>query len=440
MIQNRGELQSSRAHKIALDCIEAGVLAATPKHVFQRSLSVEQGVLFVEDTAYNLDEYSKVIVVGGGNAAGRAAWALEKMLGDRIAAGAIVTDLPTDTDTIEIYSGSHPLPNEEAVEGTTRVLELVQAADKDTLVLSIVTGGGSALLSTPVDDVSLPDLRETTEKLLSSGATIHEMNAVRKHLSMIKGGKLVLEALPATTVGLLMSDVAGNDLDVIASGPTTPDTSTFEDALAVVDNYDIELPYSVRSHLEGGASGVVPDTPSPDDERFDGVKNHVLVDGMTALDAAADVVTEYGYSPLVLSSRVRGEAREVAKVHLSIAEEMVQTNTPIETPAVLISGGETTVTLQGDGVGGPNQEFALSTAIELTDDSIVVASVDTDGIDGVTDVAGALIDSATISNVQEARTALRENDVYPLLERRNSLIRTGPTGTNVNDLRVFVVD
>lgn len=198
----------------------------------------------------------------------------------------------------------------------------------------------------------------------------------------------------------------------------------------------------VRRHIylfSNILSHVIPETPSPDDERLDEVKNHVLVDGMTALNAAADVATKHDYSPLILSSRVRGEAREVGKVHLSIAEEISQTNTPVEIPAVILSGGETTVTLQGDGTGGPNQEFALSTAIELADDSIVVASVDTDGIDGVTDVAGALIDSATITNRQEARTALRENDVYPILEQRNSLIRTGPTGTNVNDLRVFVV-
>jgi len=299
----------------------------------------------------------------------------------------------------------------------------------------------------------------------ASGADIGEINAVRKHLSALKGGRLARRA-PATVASVVLSDVVGNDLSVIASGPVAPDASTFDEALAVLEQYGIDAPEAVAKHLERGAAGKPAETPGPDAPVFETVSNHVVADGMTVLEAARDAAAERGYEPLVLSSRVRGEARDAATTHVAIAEEVWATGTPVSPPAVLLSGGETTVTVRGDGTGGPNQEFATSAALELEEGGgdedgsgdeegggdegdgsdetgssgeITVAAVDTDGIDGATDAAGALVDGTTVEDTTAARETLAENDVYPYLESRNGLILTGPTGTNLNDLRVLVV-
>ncbi|MFB6184505.1 MAG: MOFRL family protein, partial [Haloarculaceae archaeon] len=225
----------------------------------------------------------------------------------------------------------------------------------------------------------------------------------------------------------------------IASGPTAPDTSTFADALDVLAAYDVDVPAAVRDRLERGRRGDLPETPGPDHEAFDRVTNHVLVENFDALAAARDVAATRGYEPLVLSSRVRGEAREAGLFHAAVAEECLATGNPVEPPAVLLSGGETTVTIRGDGIGGPNQEFALQAGLELRGREIVVAGVDTDGIDGATDVAGALLTGETVADAAAARAALADNDVYPYLDERGAVVRTGPTGTNINDLRIVVV-
>jgi hydroxypyruvate reductase len=264
------------------------------------------------------------------------------------------------------------------------------------------------------------------------------MNAVRKHLSAVKGGLLARAAHPATVVSLVFSDVVGDDLDVIASGPTVPDTSTFADALDVLDRYGVAVPDAVEDRLERGAAGDLPETPDPGDPAFDRTTAHVLADNFTALSAARDAAEAAGFDALVLSSRVRGEAREAAKVHAGIAEECAATGNPVEPPAVLLSGGETTVTVRGSGRGGRNQEFALSAALELATD-VVVASVDTDGIDGSTDAAGALVDASTVEDPGAARRALADNDAFGYLDDRGATVYTGRTGTNVNDLRALVV-
>jgi hydroxypyruvate reductase len=290
----------------------------------------------------------------------------------------------------------------------------------------------------PVEGVPLDALRAVTDELLASGAAIDEINAVRKHLSTIKGGQLARTAAPARVVGLLFSDVVGDDTSVIASGPTVPDPTTYGDALAVLDRYDVSAPDPVRAHLERGAAGAVPETPGPDSGAFDGVDTHVLANGTTALGAAAETATDRGYTPLVLSARMRGEARESATAHVAIAEECLASGQPVEPPAVLLSGGETTVTVRGDGTGGPNQEFALSAAIDLPGGA-VLGSVDTDGLDGSTDAAGALVDADTVRDPDAARRALADNDAFPVLDERGALLVTGETGTNVNDLRALAV-
>ena len=466
MIADRDRLASTAARDVALECLEAGIEAGHPRTVVRDTVSLERETLRIADATYDLGEYEEIVVLGGGNAAAHVAVALESILGELIDGGVVVTDDPVETERVAVREGDHPVPSERGVDGTRDVLEVADAATESTLVLAAITGGGSALMPAPAGDVSLEALQTTTDALLASGADIGEINAVRKHLSALKGGRLARRAAPATVASVVLSDVVGNDLSVIASGPVAPDASTFDEALAVLERYGIDAPEAVAKHLDRGAAGKLAETPGPDAPVFETVSNHVVADGMTVLEAARDAAAERGYEPLVLSSRVRGEARDAATTHVAIAEEVWATGTPVSPPAVLLSGGETTVTVRGDGTGGPNQEFATSAALELEEGGgdedgsgdeegggdegdgsdetgssgeITVAAVDTDGIDGATDAAGALVDGTTVEDTTAARETLAENDVYPYLESRNGLILTGPTGTNLNDLRVLVV-
>lgn len=439
MIENRQRVSGTEGRELALDCLEAGIDAADPTNVVPNRISLDGNELSVGDDKYDLGDYERILVVGGGNAAATVTRALEGVLGDRISGGVVVTDNPTETRRVSVLPSDHPVPSQRGVESTRELLTVADEATGDDLVISVITGGGSALLPAPADGVSLENLQRTTEALLASGATIHEINAVRKHLSDVKGGQLAATLAPATVVGVIFSDVVGNDLDVIASGPITPDGSTFDDALDVMRRYDVDLPDSAEERLRRGAEGSIDETPTEDDRVFEGVHQHVIADGNTALESAATVARERGYEPLVLSSRVRGEASEAAKTMAAIAEECVTTGNPIEPPAVLLSSGETTVTLEGDGTGGPNQEFALSAALELGEPGVTVASVDTDGIDGASDAAGGIVGSETDLPAGEARNALDDNDAGGFLKQYDGVIDTGPTNTNVNDLRVLVV-
>ena len=450
-IERRDALARTPTHDVVLDCLVAGIEAAHPETLVAEALSVDGSVLTVSPvdgatddgspTDYDLDAYDDVVLLGGGNAAGTLASALESMLGDRLSGGVIVTDDPSETARVDVLAGDHPVPSERGVTHTRRLLDRAEAADEDDLVIAAITGGASALLAAPVPSLSLFDLQAVTRELLASGATIDEINAVRKHCSAIKGGQLARTAAPATVVTLVVSDVVGDDLSVIGSGPTVPDPSTYADALAVLDRYDLDVPGSVREHLQAGVAGDCPETPTATDPAFDRTSTHVIGSGRTALAAAREAAAEREYTPAVLASGVRGEARESALTHVAIAEECHATGEPVSPPAVLLSGGETTVTLGDDpGTGGPNQEFATSSAVALTDagEEIIVASVDTDGIDGSTDVAGAIVDGTTLS-ASAGRDALDGNDTHSLLADAGALVRTGPTGTNVNDLRVIAV-
>ncbi|MFC7236142.1 glycerate kinase type-2 family protein [Halosegnis marinus] len=430
-------------HALARRCLDAGIDAARPERVVAGAVSLDGDALRVAGATYDLADYDRVLVVGGGNAAGRVAVALETALGDRIDGGLVVTDQPADTDRVECVAGSHPRPNAAAVEGTRRVRDLLRDADDRTLVLAVVTGGGSALLPAPAGNVTLAALRATTDELLASGATIAEANAVRKHLSASKGGRLAVAAAPARTVVLALSDVVGDDLGTVASGPFAPDGTTYGDALAVAERYGLDLPEEVRERLDAGARGEVGETPVADHSAFERVTSHVLANAHTAARAAMAEAREAGHAPLLLSTRVRGEAREAAKTHVAVAEEIRATANPVAPPAVVVSGGETTVRLgrSGDsgGVGGPNTEFALSAALELSEPGIVVGAADTDGVDGNAEAAGAVVDEGTVHDRRAAERALDGHDAATYLGERGALVGTGPTGTNVNDLRVLVV-
>ena len=443
MIHNREQLAKTPSHAVALDCLTAGITAADPARLTRDAVSVADTTLTVGEASYDLAGYDEVIALGGGKAAAVVAAALEAVLGDHLDSGIVVTDSPRSTERVDVLAGTHPIPDERGVENTRRLLDTAAAADDSTLLVGVITGGGSALMAAPAAGISLADLRSTTDALLDSGATIDEINAVRKHCSAIKGGRLAAATQPADVCVLVVSDVVGNDLATIASGPLVGDPTTYADARAVIDRYDLNVPAAVTDRLARGDAGEIDETPAPGGSVFEGVTTAIIGDGLTAVRAAADRAAAAGFNPLVLSSRIRGEAREAAKTQVAIAEGIAATGDPLDPPAVVVSGGETTVTVDGEGVGGPNQEFALSAALELAagDDAApetVVAAVDTDGVDGPTDAAGAIVDGETVS-VQEGRHALADNDATTALRAADAVITTGPTGTNVNDLRVVVV-
>ena len=453
MIRNRDQLPATPTHEVALDCLTAGIEAADPARLTREAVSLAEGTLTVNDASYDLADYDEVIVLGGGKAAAVVAAELAAICGDELGGGIVVTDSPdapsaVSTQRVEVLAGDHPIPSERGVESTRRLLDAAEAADASTLILGVITGGGSALMAAPAAGLSLGDLQATTDALVASGATIDEINAVRKHCSAIKGGRLAAATQPADVCSLVVSDVVGNDLATIASGPFVGDPTTYADAREVIDRYSLDVPAAVVDHLDRGMAGEIEETPTTDDPVFGPVSTEIIGDSMVAVQAAAVRASEAGFEPLVLSSRVRGEAREAAKTQVAIAEEIRASGQPLAPPAVVISGGETTVTVDGDGVGGPNQEFALSAAVELAGDAAgdttgesgetVVAAVDTDGIDGVSDAAGAIVDSDTVT-VAAGHRALAANDATPLLADAGALVQTGPTGTNVNDLRVVVV-
>ncbi|MFB6296531.1 MAG: glycerate kinase [Halobacteriales archaeon] len=444
-IRNRDELATTPAATVALDCLLEGIRAADPAVVVRDRVGVDGTTLRIDpiagDTAtYDLDDYEEVLVLGGGNAAGRVAAALEAVLGDRIDGGVVVTDDPRSTARVTVREGTHPIPSADNVEGASEILERAEDAGEGTLILAPITGGGSALLAAPARGIDLDDLRAVTDDMLRAGLSIDRINAVRKHLSAIKGGGLARVAAPATVVGLLFSDVIGDDASVIASGPTAPDETTFSDARAALEEGEISPPESVARRLERGIDGEVPETADPASLAGERCRNYVLANGYTAMAAAHDRAADAGYDTLILSPWIRGEARDAAAFHAAVAESCLDFGEPVEPPAVVVSGGETTVTVEGDGRGGPNLEFALAAALELdVGDPVTVASVDTDGIDGNTEVAGALVSSDTVDGGDAARDALERNDAYTYLAEGGATIEMGATGTNVNDLRVIIL-
>jgi hydroxypyruvate reductase len=336
----------------------------------------------------------------------------------------------------------HPVPDERGVAGAERIAQNAEAAGPGDLVICLVSGGASALLPLPAAGITLEEKQATTRLLLASGATIHQINSVRKHISRIKGGQLARLSSPAHVESLLLSDVIGDDLDVIGSGPTAPDASTFAAAGAVLDRYQIRrrVPSAVRRRIEQGAAGEIPETPKPADPLFARVRNTVVGGNRLALDAAARAARQLGYRTLILSSTIQGETRDIARMHAAIAREIAAAGRPIRPPACIITGGETTVTIRGDGLGGRNQEFVLAAALEIAGiPGVVVFSAGTDGTDGPTDAAGAIADGQTLARNPDAQLFLDRNDSYHYFQPLGDLVVTGPTNTNVMDVRLILI-
>ena len=425
----------------AIDAVEPGPLVA-------RVLSLQCSELVAGGHRRPLSDRSRVVVVGAGKATPAMAAAVEAEFGTRLTAGVINTKYghARTLKTIDTVECGHPLPDASGVAGTQRMLRLVDRLGPDDVVLCLFSGGGSALMPAPAEGISLEEKVAATDALMRCGATIDELNAVRKHLSAVKGGQLARRAAPARVVSLMISDVIGDPLHTIASGPTSADPTTFGDCLRLVDRYRLRdaLPAAVVAHLERGAEGHLPETPDAGDPAVESALNLVVGNNALAVAAAREEAVRRGYRALVLSTTIAGETREVAGVHAAIAAEIARTGQPVGQPACVISGGETTVTLRGDGRGGRNQEFALAAAIALEGaGGITVLSAGTDGTDGPTDAAGAVADGTTVARAAaaglQAPGHLDGNDAYPLFEALGDLIVTGPTGTNVMDLRLMLV-
>ncbi len=383
----------------------------------------------------------RTIIIGAGKASGAMAKAVEDAW-DGPLEGLVVTryGYRVPTERLEVIEAAHPVPDEAGREAAQRIFKMVQGLTPDDLVLCLISGGGSALLALPAEGITLEDKQEVNKALLKSGATISEMNVVRKHLSAIKGGRLAAAAAPAQLVSLMISDVPGDDPSIIASGPTVPDPSTKQEALAIVDKYAIQVPPRVREILRDGD-----ETPKPGDPCFAGVENIMIATPQASLEAAATVAREAGVTPVILGDSIEGESRDVALVHAGIARQCAMRGQPEVPPCVLISGGETTVTLKGQGKGGPNTEFLLALAIALqARRGIYALAGDTDGVDGSEDNAGALITPDTLARAEaaglNAKAMLADNDPYSFFAGIGDLLETGPTLTNVNDFRAVLIE
>ena len=420
------------ARAAALKIFRAGLKAADPYEAVLRHARVERGILIAGRRRYRLDHLREIRVVGAGKASARMAQAVERLLGKRISKGLINVKYGHTAPLrhIELNECGHPVPDENGLRGSQRILEIASQAGPDDLVIAIISGGASALLPYPLPSSTLAEKQRITTELLHCGANIHELNTIRKHMSAIKGGHLAEAAAPAQVLALILSDVIGDDLDVIGSGPTVPDRSTSADAERILRHYGIAVP-------------PLTETPKPSDAAFARVQNLVVGSNALAVAAAAAEARRLGYRTLVLSTFIEGETREVARVHAAIAKEVLSSGRPARSPACIISGGETTVTIRGRGTGGRNQEFVLAAAIDIDGlDRVTVFSAGTDGTDGPTDAAGAIADGQTAGRARDLGLNpveyLTNNDSYHFFEALGDLVKTGPTGTNVADVRLVL--
>ncbi len=437
----------------ALAIFRAGLDAVDPGAAVRACVERRGDTLTVRAPAgpassYDLAGFESVVVVGAGKATAAMAAAVEGLLGERIDRGAIVvkTGHALPLDRIEVTEAAHPIPDRAGRAGAARIAEILEEAGPTTLVISLISGGGSALLPLPAEGITLDEKQRVTDLLLAAGAEIGEINAVRKHISAIKGGQLARRAFPATVVNLMLSDVVGDRVDVIASGPAVPDASTYADAHAVLVRHHLagRVQGNVLDHLERGVAGEIAENPAAGDPVFARCFNAVIAGNRVALHACAAAARARGWRTTLLSSTVEGETREVARVHAAIAREVRASGNPIAPPACIVSGGETTVTVSGRGRGGRNQEFALAAALDLDGlEGVAVFSAGTDGTDGPTDAAGGIAFGDTVARIRagnrSARAHLDDNDAYPILDALGDLVRTGPTGTNVMDVHLILV-
>jgi glycerate 2-kinase len=445
-------------HEIAeqqhlVEIFNAALAAADPYNAVLNAASIERDQLLIGEAKYDLAAFDRIIVVGAGKATARMALAVETLLGDRITAGLIVVKdgHTAPLKMIEQVEASHPVPNRAGIAGAQRILNLARDADEKTLVIGLISGGASALMIAPVEGVTLQDKQDATQLLLNAGADIFELNAVRKHLSSVKGGKLAQATFPAQLVTLIVSDVIGDPLDVIASGPTSPDNSTFADAWAVIEKFRLQkkLPPRVADHLQRGIAGKVPETMKANDASLAKTRNVIVASIRQALAAALEKSAQFGFSPKTISDTLQGEAGDAARYLAKVARAELAAMQTSERHC-LLCGGETIVTVRGNGKGGRNQELALVFALEIDGlRGVSMLSAGTDGTDGPTDAAGAMVDGETASQARklgiDSLGYLANNDSYAFFQQfdnatgAHSHFKTGPTGTNVMDIQIVLL-
>lgn len=435
--------------KDALDIFLACLRAVDPERAVIESLSVEGNVLHLSQNDYiDLSRFKRIVVFGAGKASAAMAKGLEAVLGEKVSDGVVVVKhghgLPLKN--IDVVESGHPTPTKEGKAAAARMLEIAESLGEQDLVIGCISGGGSSLLSLPASGITLYDKIDITEKLLASGANIFEINVVRKHISQVKGGYLLGRCYPATVVNLMLSDVIGDDPSTIASGPLAPDETTYTVALEVLKKYHLLefTPVSIVDHLLKGAQGQEQETPNKDSHIFEHVHNVIVGSNVLSLKSGAPAAEHLGYRTLILSSTVRGDTVPAAEFHAYLAEEIRSTGNPIPPPACLLSGGETTVRVCGDGLGGRNQHFVLA-LVEAASriDSCLFLSAGTDGTDGPTDAAGAIVDTETFSRSSELglnpNDYLARYDAYHFFQRLGDLVQTGPTLTNVMDIHIVLL-
>jgi glycerate 2-kinase len=430
------------------------VSSANPCKRLKEMLRIDKDRLLIRmgensEKIFDLNTFHRIFLIGAGKASASMAQAIESIFGSRVTCGLITTKYGHGLllKYTEIIEAAHPISDQKGIEGSKKVVNLLKESGDKDLVIFVLSGGGSALLPLPAEGIGLEEKQEVTQLLLDCGADIQEINTIRKHISQVKGGWLARWAYPSTVIGFILSDVVGDALDVIGSGPTVPDNSRFEAAWKILQKYDLlkEIPSSIQKYLLSGKEGKVEETPKPGDVAFEKVYNYLIGSNTLALRGAAEGAISLGFNALILSSSIVGETREAARFHSAIAKEILSSGNPLPRPACILSGGETTVVLKGHGLGGRNQEFALTGAFEIDGlEKVVLLSGGTDGTDGPTDAAGAIADHTTIQRARsmglDPQVYFEASNAYPFFQRLGDLLFTGPTHTNVMDVRVLLVD
>ncbi|MEM3044094.1 MAG: glycerate kinase [Candidatus Bathyarchaeia archaeon] len=449
LLGNSATPRVRRARRIALDGLSHTLEVSDPSALLAGHVRLRGDILEVDGLRFELSKYDRVYVVGAGKASGRMAEFMESLLGEYLTGG--VTNILKGTSgrfkvrRILLNEAGHPTPDEEGFSGALKIARIIDGAGEGDLVICLLSGGGSSMLPLPRGEVGLRDKAEIARGLMLAGADISELNIVRKHLSHIKGGWLARRAYPAEVLSLILSDVVGDPIDVIASGPTAPDESTFSDALKVLRKYGLwdSAPPAVRNLISKGLDGVEAETPKPGDPCFRKVHNFIVGSNRSICSSLINFYRNRNLNVAHLTSFMEGEAREAGLFYAALIREVVESDRPIPKPCILILGGETTVTVRGDGRGGRNQEAMLSASIKLKGiDGVACLSFGTDGLDGPTDAAGAIIDGFTYGRALERglrpEEYLTRNDSYSFFRELGDLINTGPTGTNVNDITLLV--
>ncbi|MDQ7065536.1 MAG: glycerate kinase [candidate division KSB1 bacterium] len=429
---------------------EAGIQAVMPDRAIFHHVRRDGNLLHIGDRTYDLSR-GRNYLIAFGKAAALMAEALESLIGDALTDGLAITKYghtgQVKLQKTRLYEAGHPVPDEAGIRATREALRLAEKARKDDTVFVLISGGGSALLISPATGLTLQDKQKTTELLLRTGASIQEINTVRKHLSRVKGGQLARAIAPAQFCSLILSDVIGDPIEFIASGPTAPDTTTFRDVWNILERYQLRsrLPVSVRTYVQEGLAGKQPETPKPGDPVLKSGQNRIVGNLAQALQAVYDRARELGYNTLILTTELEGEARELAHVYAAMTADILKRGWPVSPPACILCGGEPTVTVRGSGLGGRSQELALALLPKIAGRQVTVfGAVGTDGTDGPTDAAGAHVDDASQRRAAQMGLNwldyLQNNDSYHFFEQTGELIKTGPTQTNVMDMHILLVN